>query len=147
MAELTVKQKKEWASLLALKENMTQAEIAKKVGLSRQTIIKLAKEEKWEERRTAMTLTREEQIGNLYRQVGEINKAIGNRPEGERFATSKEADILGKLSSAIKKMEGDAGIADIISVGTRFVEFLRPVDLEKAKEVTRLFDAFIRQNL
>lgn len=147
MANLTSAQKKEWAGMLYLKENLTQAEIAEKIGVSRQTINKWIKAEKWEERKVGITLTREEQIASLYRQVAEINKAIDERPKGERFASSKEADILGKLSAAIKKMETDTGIADIISVGTRFIEFVRPIDLDIAKTITRLFDAFIKTSI
>jgi len=147
MAELSISQKKEWAKTLYLKENLTQQEIADRVGVSRITINKWINTEKWEQQKVGITLTREEQISNLYRQVAEINKVIAARPEGERFATTAEADILGKLSSTIKKMETDVGIADIISVLTQFIEWLRPVDLEKAKEFTRLADAFIKDKL
>lgn len=147
MAELSISQKKEWAKTLYLKDNLTQQEIADRVGVSRITINKWINTGKWEQQKVGITLTREEQIANLYRQVAEINKAIAARPEGERFATTAEADILGKLSSTIKKMETDVGIADIISVLTQFIEWLRPVDLEKAKELTRLADAFIKDRL
>jgi len=147
MADLTVKQKKEWAAMLYLKENLTQAEIAEKVGISRQTINKWIKAEKWEERKTGITLTREEQVKHLYRQIAEMNENINGRDKGKRHATPAEADVIAKLSNAIKKMETDIGIADIISVATRFVDWLRPVDLDKAKDITRLFDAFIKDNL
>jgi predicted transcriptional regulator len=147
MADLTREQKKEWAAILFLKENLTQQEIAEKVGTTRQTISKWVNSEKWEERKAGITLTREEQIKNLYRQVAEINDVISGREKGQRYATTLEADTLSKLSGAIKKMETETGIAEMISVATRFVEFLRPVDLDKAKEFTRLFDLFIKQNL
>lgn len=147
MANLTNKQKKEWAGVLYLKENLTQAEIAEKVGVSRVTVNKWIKSEMWEKHKAGITITREEQIGNMYRQVAEINRNIEEREEGKRFASPKEADSLIKLASAIKQMEGDAGIADIISVGTRVIEWLRQVDLEKAKEFTRYIDAFIKANL
>ncbi|MCD8008353.1 MAG: putative DNA-binding transcriptional regulator [Clostridiales bacterium] len=147
MAELTNKQKKEWAAMLYLKENLTQAEIAEKVGISRQTINKWIKAEKWEERRTGITLTREEQVKHLYRQISELNDNINNRPKGERHATSSEADVIAKLSNAIKKMETDVGIADIISVGTRFFDWLRLFDFEKARDMALLFDGFIKDNL
>lgn len=147
MAELSGQQKKDWARTLYLRENLTQAEIATRVGVSRVTINKWAQGGKWEEQKAGMTITRDQQIANLYRQVAEINRVIADRPEGERFASSKEADILGKLSASIHKMETDAGIADTISVLTKFVNWLRPVDLEKAKEITRLADAFIKDLL
>lgn len=147
MAELSNKQKKEWAGMLYLKENLTQQEIADKVGVSRITLNKWVKTEMWEQRKAGLTLTREEQIGLLYQQVAEINRNIKDREEGKRYATSKEADVLIKLSSAIKKMETESGIADIIGVGMRFIEFLRPVNLELAKDVTRMFDLFVKSSI
>lgn len=147
MAELTTQQKKSWAQTLYLKESLTQQEIADRVGVSRVTVGKWIRDGKWEEHKAGLTITREQQIANLYRQVAEINRAIEGRPDGERFANAGEADILSKLSSAIRKMETDAGIADIISVLTQFINFVRPADLEKAKEITSLADAFIRSRL
>lgn len=147
MAALTNQQKKAWAKTLFLKENLTIIEIAERVGASRQTISRWIKVEKWETLKTSLTLTREEQIAMLYRQVAEINKSIAERPEGERFATSKEADVLGKLASAINKMESDVGIKDICEVGTKFIEWLRPVDLDRAKDIAAIYDAFIKDNL
>ena len=147
MADLTNAQKKEWAKTLYLRENLTQQEIADRVGCSRVTVSNWVRTGKWEEQKVGITLTRQEQVGNLYRQVAEINRSIADRPEGERFATSKEADILGKLAAAISKMEQEIGIADTISVLTAFIEWLRPLDLEKAKEITRFADAYITDKL
>lgn len=138
---------KEWAKTLYLRENLTQQEIADRVGCSRVTVSNWVRAGKWEEQKVGITLTRQEQVGNLYRQVAEINRSIADRPEGERFATSKEADILGKLAAAISKMEQEIGIADTISVLTSFIEWLRPLDLEKAKEITRFADAYIKDKL
>ena len=90
--------------MLYLKEHLTQVEVAERVGVSKQTLCKWVKTEKWEELKTSVSLTREEQLANLYRQVAEINKAIASRGEGERFATSKEADTINKLAAAIEKM-------------------------------------------
>ena len=147
MADLTNAQKKEWAKTLYLRENLTQQEIAERVGVSRVTVSNWVRAGKWEEQKAGLTLTRQEQVANLYRQVAEINRAISARAEGERFPNSKEADILGKLSAAIRNMEQDTGIADIISVLTSFIEWLRPLDLDKAKELTRLADAYIKDKL
>ena len=147
MADLTNAQKKEWAKTLYLRENLTQQEIADRVGVSRVTVSNWVRAGKWEEQKAGLTLTRQEQVANLYRQVAEINRAISARAEGERFPNSKEADILGKLSAAIRNMEQETGIADIISVLTAFIEWLRPLDLDKAKELTRLADAYIKDKL
>lgn len=145
--DLTNAQKKEWAKTLYLRENLTQQEIADRVGVSRVTVSNWVRAGKWEGQKVGLTLTRQEQVANLYRQVAEINRAISARTEGERFPNSKEADILGKLSAAIRNMEQETGIADIISVLTGFIEWLRPLDLDKAKGLTRLADAYIKDKL
>lgn len=147
MTSINNSQKKQWAQTLYLREKLTQLEIAERVGVSRVTVSKWVRDGKWEEQKAGITLTRQEQVANLYRQVAEINRTIATRHEGERFPNSKEADILGKLSAAIRNMEQETGIADIISVLTAFIEWLRPLDLDKAKELTRLADAFIKDRL
>lgn len=147
MADLTTGQKKDYARTLYLKDNLTQQEIADKVGVSRKTVNRWATTEKWETMKVGLTLSKEQQISNLHRQVIELNNNILSRPEGERYATPSEADTLGKLAAAIKKMETDIGIADVVSVGMRFAEWLRPVDLDKAKELAILWDKFIKDML
>nr|DAN89233.1 MAG TPA: Protein of unknown function (DUF1804) [Caudoviricetes sp.] len=145
--DLSMKQKKEWAKMLYLKEHLTQAEVAERVGVSKQTLCKWVKTEKWEELKTSVSLTREEQLANLYRQVAEINKAIAGRKDGERFATSKEADTINKLATAIEKMEKETGISDIISVSKGILGWIRKTDTEKAKELSFYFDAYIKDRL
>lgn len=147
MADLSTQQKKDYARTLYLKDNLTQQEIADKVGVSRQTIIRWAAAEKWEEMKVGLTLGREQQIANLQRQVTELNNLILSRPERQRFATCAEADTLGKLAAAIKKMETEVGITDLVNVGMRFIEWIRPIDLDKAKEVTILWDKFLKDSL
>lgn len=147
MADLTNAQKKEWAKTLYLRENLTQQEIAERVGVSRVSVSNWVRAGKWEEQKVGLTLTRQEQVSNLYRQVAEINRAIADRPEGERFPTSKEADILGKLSAAIRNMEQEVGIADKITVLTDLIGWVRKVDLEKAKDITAIADAYIKDKL
>lgn len=51
---------------------------------------------------------------SLYRQVAEVNNAIMLKPEGERYPDAKQADTIVKLTSAIRNMEQEVGIADRI---------------------------------
>ena len=137
MEDLTNAQKKEWAKTLYMRENLTQQDIAERGGVARVTVSNWVRAGKWEEQKAGQTLTRQEQVAFLYRQVAEFYRAISARAEGERFPNSKEADILGKLSAAIRNMDQETGIADIISVLTGFIEWLRPFDLEKAKALNQ----------
>jgi transcriptional regulator with XRE-family HTH domain len=147
MANLTISQKKDWAKLLYTKENLTQAEIADRVGVTRVTVNKWINTENWELLKSSITISKEAQLNNLHRQLQELNNTILTREDKARYPMPAEAETIKKLAIAIKQLETETGIADIVSVAKRFIEFIRPVDLEKAKEITRLFDSFIRQNL
>lgn len=147
MEDLTIKQKRDFARTLYIKENLTQQEIADRVGVSRQSLSRWIKEENWELQKTSLTLTREQQIGALQRQIAALNDSIASRPQGENFATPAEADTITKIANAIKKLETETGLADIISVGIRFLDYLRPLDLNMSKEFTRLWDGFVKENI
>jgi transcriptional regulator with XRE-family HTH domain len=156
-------EKKEWAKLLFTKENLTQKEIAAKVGVSVQTLCKWVKEEGWERLKTSILMTKEEELRRLYEQLSELNKHIkevGNpvldpiktKENGEpvynytRYATASQSDTIAKLAAAIRSLETETSLADIISVGRKFINFLRPIDIDKTKEFTSLFDAFIKDS-
>ncbi len=147
MAELTNAQKKDWAKMLYTKETLTQAEIAERVGVSRITVNNWINKGNWEHLKVSVTITREEQLKNLYRQLAELNVSISERPQGERFPNTAEADTISKLSNAIKKMETEVGLADIISVFTDLLKWLRASDPGQAKEITPLLDAFVKSKL
>lgn len=144
MTKMNSEQMRQWALSMYLNESRTQAEIAEACGVSRQTIIRWAKTDKWEEHKASLTMTREEQIKNLQRQIVEINNGILEREPGKRFATPKEADTIAKLTTAINKLESELGIHEIVSTAQRFIAWLRPVDLELTKTFTPLFDKFIK---
>nr|DAL82915.1 MAG TPA: putative transcription regulator [Caudoviricetes sp.] len=136
--------KKGIAKLLYLVGNYTQEEIADKVGTTRQTVSRWVKAENWEEIKASVTITPAQIIAQWNRQIVEINKKINARPDGERFATTQEADALSKLAGSIKKLEADIGVPDCVSVAMRFLSWLRPLDIEAAKQFNNLFDAFIK---
>ncbi len=144
MADLTNTQKKELAYVLYAKENLTQKEISEKVGVSTVTVNKWVKKGKWDELRTAIKMTNDQQVADLRGHIAEINKEISKRPEGKRYATPAEADMITKYTKSIERLEGEkTSLKDIVSVGILFTSFIRTVDVENAKEVTVLWDAFV----
>lgn len=144
--ELTNQQKKDWAKVIFLQENMTIQEIASKVGISRVTLGKWVKEGNWEMYKVALTTTREEQIRNTYLQLAEINKSIADRKEN-KFPTPAEADTIKKLTAAINDMEKDFGIDIIIGVTKKLLTWMKKRNPEKADEMSYIIDEFIQEKL
>lgn len=142
---LELEQKKEWAKLLFLKENITQQEIADRVGVSRITINKWVKE--WENLKLNLLQTREERINSTLAQLDELDRSIADKEAGKRFPTASEADIRRKLTADLEALEQDASIRDIYNVSRGLLDWLRQVDLARAKELSDYFDAYIKEKL
>jgi transcriptional regulator with XRE-family HTH domain len=147
MTEITIKQKKEWAKLLYVNERLTQKETAERVGVSVVTLNKWVKEGEWDKLRQSMLVTREAQLSRMYLQLDALNTTISNREENQRFPSSKEADAMSKLANAIKTLESDASIADIVEVSKRLLNWLRPLDPGKARDLALIIDDFIKESL
>ncbi len=138
------KDKIELAKLLFF-QNMSQIEIAAKIGISKVSINKWVKKYLWEDQRTSFTVTRESILRQLYQQIAAVNNVIADRTPPT--STSSESDTIIKIANAIDKLERESSLADIISVSQKFLNWIRKLDLEKAKEMSGLFDAFIKDNL
>jgi transcriptional regulator with XRE-family HTH domain len=136
---------RELAKLLFIHERLTQKEVSKRMLVSEQTVSRWANADNWEQFRVSITITKEEQLRNLYRQLAELNNEIAGRDS--KYASSIEADTISKLATAIQKMETDVGIADIISVSKKFLTWIRKSDLPKAQDFLPYLDAFIKDNL
>lgn len=136
--------KRSIARTLYLDGNYTQEEIAVKVGVSRQSIIRWSKEDSWAELKASLSVTPTQLIAQWQQQIAEVNRNITSREEGARFATSAEADAMLKLATSIRKIQDDLGISEVISVCMRFLAWLRPLDVEQAKAFNSLMDVFIK---
>lgn len=149
MTNLTSKQKKEWARQLYLDgtQVFTQQEIAEKVGISRKTLSKWVVDEKWNELRISITMTKEQSIKRLHKQLEDLLFIIETRPMGERHATPDESSTISKLTTAIEKLETEVGVQDVIQVSIKVIEFVKKYDMEKAKEIADIFDQFIKSLL
>lgn len=147
MARLTNEQKREWAELLITREGYSQKDAAAKVGVSAVTMNKWYDKYGWDTLKKSMLITRQENLSRLYMQLDELTQTIKNREQGKRYADSKEADTISKLANAIKTMETEASIADVVEVSKRLLEWVRRFDNTKALEIANLFNEFIKDLL
>lgn len=147
MSRLNISQKKEWAKLLFLRENLTQKAIAEKVGVTQKTIGSWIDKGNWNKLKNSIILTKSEELSRLHMQLRELNNHIEKKEEGQRFPSKAEADILSSLKMAIKAFEGDTSVADIIDVSIEFLDWFKVIDFEKSKEISAIFDQFIKTKL
>lgn len=135
------------AKALYVTGQFQQKEIAELLDVTVQTISRWVNAEKWDVELASLTITKDKQLARYYSQINEINEAISMREPGQRFANSKEADTLLKLSSAAQKLESEKGVRDIVDVSIGLLEWVRGFDTDKAKELSDLFDGYIKTKL
>jgi transposase len=139
--------KKKNAKALFITGQYQQKEVAELVGVTVQTISRWVNADKWDLELASLTITKERQLARYYAQINEINDNITGRDAGKRFANSKEADTLLKLSTAAEKLESETGVRDIVNVSIGLLEWVRSFDTGKAKELSDLFDGYIKTKL
>jgi len=146
MSELTRQQQKDYAKQLYLNDHgITQAEIAERVGVSKNTVCKWVGDGKWEEMKVSMLVEKDTQLARLYRQLKQYNDTVELRPDGQRFFLSKEADAVLKITAAIKNLETETNTAEKMATGKEFLAFVRKTtDLETSKYVARLFNDYLK---
>ncbi len=137
--------KKELAQFFYCNSQLSQKEIAEKVGISEVTMSKWARENKWDTLKASITITRQEQLNRVYQQISAINNKITEEQKG--IPTGSDADVLSKLAAVVERLEKETSITDVVSVSMKFLDWLRKIDTQKAKELSGLFDAFIKDLL
>ncbi len=145
--ELSLKQKKEWAEHLFTRDNLTQKEIAFKVGTSEQTMVKWAREGNWDAKRKSLLTTKNDQLSLLYEMLDLVNKAGIESLKDNNPATNPDADRIIKLTAAIKKLESDTGIGEMIDTLKALISFAQKEDFEAAQTINKWGDLFIKDRL
>jgi DNA-binding XRE family transcriptional regulator len=143
----TIKQKKDHALLLYTKENLSQSEMAERVGVSRVTINKWINDGKWDLLRVSISMMNETVLRNYYQQMIELQASILNRKPGERLPLPAEAAAQKDISISIKNLQTELGLSEITSVFGGLIQFLRMYDSRQVKEITPLLDAYVKSKL
>lgn len=144
MKELTNTQKKEWAKMLYLQDQYTQKQIAQKVNVTEATLSKWAKADAWDKLRKSLLTSKSEILQNLYTFLDKINQKL---KDDESFGDSKMADMYVKYTAAIKNLETDTSISQLMEAGMKFHKFVLGTDAVFALRFLNEFDAFIKDNL
>ena len=144
--KLTIEDKKYLAKILYTREQLDAKVVAIRVGTSEKTMTKWVGEGNWKILRNRLLISKDHQISLLYEQLENLNKAIQNKEEG--YADSKQADILIKYTAAIKNLETDLAIADLVESGMRFIKFLQKTEgIQNVKDISDMWNSFLQSSI
>ena len=160
MGALTTEQKKSLAKELYIQGAYTYAEIAEKVGCTRQTVSKWAEAGKWDELKTYATTGKDRILRNIYLRLEQLTQKTldwektvkehdGKVPaELLILAPGKgHADEIVKLSAAAKRLESELNIAGLVDAGISFCNYMRKIDVEEAKKIAKYWDVFLTEQM
>jgi hypothetical protein len=142
--ELTAAKKKEWAQMLYLQNQLTQKQIAEKVGAREATISRWVTKENWEKLRKSLLTTKSELLSFLYDVLSKLKDKINS---GDGIGDSKDADKFVKYTAAIKSLETETSVAELMEAGRMFHKWMQAVDPQMALTFLNNYDAFIKDNL
>lgn len=141
--KLTLHDKQYLAKILYTREQLEQAAIAKRVGVSANTISKWVNVFNWKDLRRRLLLSKEDQLNNMYEQLEKLNEIIKASATGH--ADSKQADIQSKLTASIRSLETDLNINDLVESGIRFIKHMQKSStIEEVHSLTDKWHAFIQ---
>lgn len=146
--KVSISDKQFLAKILYTREKLDGKVVAKKVGVSEKTISAWVDKFQWKSLRNRLLVGKEELLNNMYEQMQELNEHIRLKPVGKKYGDTKEADTLIKYTAAIRNLETDLSIADIIDSGIRFIKFLQKVGtIEQVLEFSDLWNSFIQATI
>jgi hypothetical protein len=146
--KISISDKQFLAKILYTREQYDGKIVAKKVGVSEKTMSKWVNDFGWKNLRKRLLVSKEIILNNLYEQLEELNTSIKAKNEGKRFGTSSEADTLIKYTAAIRNLETDLSIADLVESGIRFIKHLQKVGtIEQVMEISDLWNSFLQGSI
>jgi transposase len=140
MSELSNAKKKQLAEQLYVYDDLSQKEIAEYLGTTQKTISDWKTKGKWDEMKSAQTLTRDEIIKNLYHQALKIQEVVKGE---DRMMTPAEVDMIMKISASIEKLDKKINLQVIIPVFKEFGKWLVEINPELAKSILPYQKQFI----
>ena len=142
----SIVEKKYLAKVLFTREHLDQKEVALRVKVSEKTIGKWVNDGNWKDLRRRLLLTKENELANFYEQLENLNKLI--KTGENKHADTKQADILIKLTSSIRNLETDLGIAELVESGMKFLKYLQQVGtMEQLREFSELWNSFVQASI
>lgn len=145
--KLTGEQAKNLAySIFMTEDNISDAELGEKVGMSRVTIGKWRREGIWDDIKKALKGTRENQLSNFVKQLEALNFDINTRA-GNNYPDYNEGLTQTQLAKNIERFKGDASLVELLEHNKVVVKFIRANYPERLKEWVLMFDELVKESM
>lgn len=132
--------RKEYARLLFTRHDESIRDIALAVGTDEATVRLWINEGAWQTVRRTLLTSKAAQLDHLYNAVERLNTRLKSSDE----PNVKEVDQILKYTAAIKNLETDTSVTEIIEVSELFIRWLRRKDLALTKKLIIYLDAYIK---
>lgn len=144
--KLTIDDKRYLAEILFTREQLDQKIVAKRVGISEKTMSKWVNEYGWKKMRNRLLMSKESLMNTFYEHLENLNNKIAEAKQGH--GDSKQADIIIKYTAAIRSLETDLAIQDLVESGIRFVKHLQKIGtMDQVLEFSDLWNSFIQASI
>jgi hypothetical protein len=97
----------------------------------------------WDALKRTQLTSKGHQLKQLYDLLEKVNDKMAEADE----INPRDVDLAVKYTAAIKNLDVELTIPDIVEIAKMFTSWLRRQDKELAKTIARHFDAFIKQRL
>ena len=95
-----------------------------------------------------MLIGKEEVLNNLYEELANLQTAIREKNDGNKYGDTKQADIYIKYTASIRNLETELAIADLVESGIRFMKYIQQVGtMDQVMETADLWNSFLQQSL
>ena len=145
---MDIKDKQYLAKILFTSQKLDQKVVAQKVGISENTMSKWVNDFRWKDLRNRLLVGKEEMLNDFYEELAELNETIRGREKGKRYSNNKEADTKVKLTAAIRNLETELAIADLVASGKKFLKFMQMKNLhDQVNEYAEIWNDFIHAEM
>lgn len=121
-------------------------DIAATLGVNEHTVSRWAKAANWEALKTNLLTGKQQRLSELYNELKEFNRMIADK-QGYKVADAREADARRKLITDIRDLESSFSIAQAVTIGQDFCDFVKALDYDLAKKVVDYYHAFLNDQI
>jgi transcriptional regulator with XRE-family HTH domain len=140
-AQMAKDNERKLAETLYVDGNSSQKEIAEQLGVAEKTVSGWKEKYNWDKLRVAKRTTKAEIIDGLYKSVAVIIKRAED--EDKRPLNTVESDQIVKLTRSIEVLEGAESLSNYVYTLTAFLNWVRAVDLDAAKQIAVFSKEFL----